>query len=119
MTGAVEHRRIGATTLLVGLGAILVASVLVALAVGAVEVAPAAVVGILLDHLGFETGFAFTETQDAVVWSIRLPRVLLALHEADPDDESLTLLFDTHPPTADRLARLEKAMQQQDFKKFR
>lgn len=40
-----------------------------------------------------------------------LPRVLLALHEANPGDENLALLFSTHPPTVDRLAQLEQSMQ--------
>jgi iron complex transport system permease protein len=71
-------RRIDTRLLLPGLGLLLVASVLVALAVGTVSIGPGAVLGIVLDHLGIGTGLGFTETQDAVLWSIRLPRVMLA-----------------------------------------
>lgn len=59
------------------LGGLLAGGVLGSLAVGAVSIPPSAVFGILLDHLGFETGLEFTSQQDAVLWSIRLPRVVL------------------------------------------
>lgn len=59
------------------LGVGLLGAVLVALAMGPVDIGPASVVGILLDHLGFDSGIEYTTTQDAVLWSIRLPRVLL------------------------------------------
>ena len=70
--------RIGARSLIAALGGLLVGSVLLALAIGTVSIGPGAVVGILLDHLGIQTGLSFTDTQDAVLWSIRLPRVVLA-----------------------------------------
>jgi iron complex transport system permease protein len=44
---------------------------------GAVTISPGAVVAILAEHLGFETSADFTAQQDAVLWSIRLPRVVL------------------------------------------
>jgi iron complex transport system permease protein len=56
---------------------LLLSGVLVSLSVGAVPMSPSAVLGILLDHLGFETGLDFTSQQDSVLWSIRLPRVVL------------------------------------------
>ena len=56
---------------------ILALGVLASLALGAVSIPPSAVVGILLDHAGFDTGIAFTSQQDAVMWGIRLPRILL------------------------------------------
>ena len=57
---------------------------LVALGWGAVSVAPGQVMGIVLTKLGMGgdgssgVGTAFTAQQQAVVWNIRLPRVLLA-----------------------------------------
>jgi iron complex transport system permease protein len=57
-----------------GLVAVLVAS----LALGQFSIAPGRVVGVLGDHLGLSVGSDFTAGDDAVVWSIRLPRALLA-----------------------------------------
>jgi len=57
----------------------LVVAVLLSLGSGAVHISPGAVVGILLDHAGFDGGGSFTSQQDAVLWSIRLPRVLLGI----------------------------------------
>jgi len=60
-----------------GVTLLLVASALASLALGAVSIPPSAVVGILLDHAGFDSGIEFTSQQDAVMWGIRLPRILL------------------------------------------
>ncbi|MCB2223807.1 MAG: iron ABC transporter permease [Actinobacteria bacterium] len=57
--------------------AALLAAILASLAVGAVSIPPSAVLGILLDHAGFHTGLDFTTQQDAVMWGIRLPRIML------------------------------------------
>lgn len=74
-----ESRRIGGGLLLGALGAGLIAAVVVSLGSGAVHIAPRSVIGILLDHAGIDSGAAFTSQQDAVLWSIRLPRVLLGV----------------------------------------
>lgn len=47
-----------------------------------------------------------------------LPRVLLAMHEINPGDENMSLLLSTHPPTSDRLARLDQDMQQYEFERY-
>ncbi len=39
-----------------------------------------------------------------------LPRMLLSLNAINPGDRNLSLLNNTHPPTSDRLARLEQQM---------
>lgn len=78
MSPTATPRRIGSSLLLVVLAVALLAAMLLALAIGAVDISPSAVVGILLDHMGVSGGPGFTATQDAVLWSIRLPRVLLA-----------------------------------------
>jgi iron complex transport system permease protein len=62
-----------------GLGVGLLAAVVVALGSGAVRIAPSNVVAILLGHAGLGDGGSGGPTADAVLWSIRLPRVLLAV----------------------------------------
>ena len=57
----------------------LAGAVVANLAMGAVDVSPTRVLAILGDHLGLDTGVEFTRQQDAVVWSIRLPRVVLGI----------------------------------------
>ena len=61
-----------------GLVALLMVAVLLNAINGAVAVGPAQVVGVLLDHAGIRTGIAVQPQQDAVLWSIRLPRIVLA-----------------------------------------
>jgi iron complex transport system permease protein len=50
---------------------------LVSLGVGEVAIGPAAVAGILLRHLGWAGVGSFDSIQDGVLWTLRLPRVLL------------------------------------------
>ncbi len=61
------------------LGLLLGFALLLNLVIGAVRVPPGAVLGILLDHLGVPNGLAYTQQQEAVVWNIRVPRMLLGL----------------------------------------
>lgn len=61
------------------LGAILFGAALLNVGMGAVDIPPLSVLGILLEHLGIESGIAFTAQQDAVLWNIRVPRTLLGL----------------------------------------
>jgi len=72
-------RRISIPALFIGLSVALAAAVGLGLAMGAVDISPAQVVGILLDHMGIDSGIEFSSTQDAVLWSIRLPRVALGI----------------------------------------
>lgn len=55
----------------------MVASLLVALGWGAVKISPQETVAIALDKAGIATGIEFTQQQSAVLWNIRLPRVLM------------------------------------------
>ena len=71
----VERRRRLLWPVLITVG---VAAVVANLSMGAFEVAPERVVAILLDHSGIDIGVEFTDQDDAVVWSLRLPRLVLA-----------------------------------------
>ena len=75
--GAARLGSRGAMLLL--LGALLAAAALAAVGTGAVSVPPPQAVSILLDKLGLPAPWAFDARQAAVLWSIRLPRVLLGI----------------------------------------
>lgn len=64
---------------LVVLGLLLITGFMVGIGWGAVSLGPTQIIGIFMDHLGIGTTFEFTAQQNAVVWNIRLPRVLMAL----------------------------------------
>ena len=60
---------------LLGCGALLLVSMTLGVAVGSVPLSPATVLRVIADHL---EGHAQYSVADAIVWDIRLPRVLLA-----------------------------------------
>ena len=68
-----------ARLLLVALAGLLVLAALLGAGAGALRVPVSAVVGVLLHKLGLSTSLAFEPQQEAVIWAIRLPRVLLAV----------------------------------------
>jgi iron complex transport system permease protein len=84
-SGAVTARRpregglrfVRAPALLAGLTALLVVAVLLGVGIGAVPIAPRQVIAIVAAHAGLDLGVAYTPEQDAVLWAIRLPRVVL------------------------------------------
>ncbi len=55
-----------------------IAAVIANLAMGAFDVGPLKVVAILFDHAGLDLGIDVLPREDSVVWSIRLPRLILA-----------------------------------------
>lgn len=57
----------------------LLLTVLLNIGVGAVSISPIQVVAILLQHAGIDIGIEYTRQQDAVLWAIRLPRVILGM----------------------------------------
>ncbi len=81
--GANAVPRVSASLLIPVLLAILVGSVILSAMMGAVHVPPREVVAIVFNHLadyvGLHIDAAYTQQQDAVVWSIRLPRILLGV----------------------------------------
>lgn len=77
LLGAARRTR-RATAWLLGLAVALLATVVVAVGVGAYAVAPADVAGIIAHHLtGRPADGAWSAPADAIVWQVRLPRVLL------------------------------------------
>lgn len=68
-----------APLVLIGLSSGLVLTSIVALSVGAVEIAPTRVIAILAHGLGLDLPWAFEPEQAAVLGAIRAPRVLLAI----------------------------------------
>ncbi|CAA9551306.1 MAG: Vitamin B12 ABC transporter, permease protein BtuC [uncultured Thermomicrobiales bacterium] len=68
-----------AALLLPTLTLLLVAAALFSVGRGAVAISPAQVLAILLGKVGIATDTAYTAQQAAVLWNIRLPRVLLGM----------------------------------------
>ena len=63
--------------LVVGLIVLLVVALLLGVGIGAVPIAPLDAVAIILRHLGIDIAAPAPAQDDAILWSIRLPRVLL------------------------------------------
>lgn len=59
------------------LSLLLITALLLAVGIGAVTVPPRTVVAILLDRLGITLDVVVTQQQQAILWVIRLPRVLM------------------------------------------
>lgn len=59
------------------LGGLFVLALLFALGIGSVTIPPHVVIAVLLKHIGIESGVSPTPYQTSIIWSIRLPRVLL------------------------------------------
>lgn len=57
----------------------LIASLLLNVGTGAVAISPLQTLAILARHVGIDLSVGVTDQQDAVLWSIRLPRVMLVL----------------------------------------
>lgn len=79
--GPAAVRPAGLRPLWLGVGvAVLLAAVVAGVALGPVSLPPGSVALELLDHVpGVEVTSGLTEQQGAIVWSLRLPRVVLAL----------------------------------------
>ena len=76
----VGGRAHGRFVLLLGLGTLAVlVGVVVGVAVGTVGIAPVDTLAVVLSHLGLQVGTVPSEATDAIVWDIRIPRVLTAL----------------------------------------
>lgn len=73
--------RVPASVLIPSLLIVLIGAVILSAMMGAVKVPPRDVLAIVYNHVGhyvgLQTDATYTQQQDAVVWSIRLPRILL------------------------------------------
>ncbi len=58
--------------------AVTLAVVFFAIAYGTVGIAPRDTLAVLADHLPFVSASGFTRAEDAIIWDVRAPRVLLA-----------------------------------------
>ncbi|HET9444078.1 MAG TPA: iron ABC transporter permease [Acidimicrobiales bacterium] len=74
LPAARRWRRVGP---LGGLTVVLAATILVSAGVGAVPIRPLQALAMLADRAGLHLGVAYSAQQDAVLWAIRLPRVVL------------------------------------------
>lgn len=57
----------------------MLAAILAGAGIGAVDIPPAQVVGVLMKKLGLDLGIAIDGENEAILWAIRLPRVALGL----------------------------------------
>lgn len=70
----------GRFVLLLGLGTLaVVLGVVVGVAVGTVGIAPGDTLAVVLGHLGLQVGAVPSAAVDAIVWDIRIPRVMTAM----------------------------------------
>lgn len=76
---ATDRRARRVLLVLGGVSLLLFAGVLTSVAVGAVALSPGQVLAILAEPLGLGTPWAYTAQQEAVLLSIRLPRVLMGV----------------------------------------
>ena len=70
-------RLVRPAALLASLIVLLAAALLLGVGVGAVAIGPQETIAIVLHHLGVDTGVRVDPQDDAILWIIRLPRVLL------------------------------------------
>ncbi len=66
-------------SVLLGLLVLLVVALVLNLGYGAVTISPVQIIAILAERIGWDLGITYTEQQVAVIWAIRLPRVLLGV----------------------------------------
>lgn len=76
MVGSVSSRRI---ITLAALSLMVVVLLVLNTGMGAVTISPATLVSLLAERVGLEVGAEATGVQESVLWSIRLPRIVLGL----------------------------------------
>ena len=74
-----DSLRLTSSALLGVILALFVAALFANVGMGAVEIPPAQALSILLSHAGISIGVEFEPRLDAILWNIRLPRVVLAI----------------------------------------
>ncbi len=76
-TAAERSAAVRKRAVLLALAGFMLAGLVVSLGWGSVSIRPDQIVGILLDRAGLDTGAGYSQQQSAVLFSIRLPRVLM------------------------------------------
>ncbi len=71
--------RFSSSTLLVVMAALFVVALFANVGIGAVEIPPSQAVAIFFSHLGIDIGVPFEPRTDAILWNIRLPRIVLGI----------------------------------------
>src|SRR5262245_61174806 len=79
LLGTSSVPRMPPVVLLPTLIVLLVVSFVLSVGVGAVKLHPQQTLAIIGHHLGLNVGVSYTPQQDAIVWAIRLPRVVMAV----------------------------------------
>ncbi len=74
-----DSSRLATSTLLGVMFALFFVALFANVGMGAVEIPPAQAVAIVLSHAGVDTGIQFEPRTDAILWNIRLPRVVLGI----------------------------------------
>lgn len=71
--------RLPASTLLGAMLVLFVVALFANVGIGAVKIPPEQVFSIFLSHMGLDIGADFEQRTDAILWNIRLPRVVLGI----------------------------------------
>ncbi len=79
MNRRAESSQLAASTLLGVMAALFIAVLFANVGMGAVEIPPAQAIAIVLSHAGLDIGVEFEPRMDAILWDIRLPRVILGI----------------------------------------
>ncbi len=74
-----ENKRISGSVLIPGLVIFAALASIFAIGIGAISISPSQVIAILLKAIGISVPVAFSQEQEAVLLTLRLPRVVLAL----------------------------------------
>ena len=74
-----ESSRLTAPTLLAAIAALFVVALFANIGMGAVEIPPSQAVSIFFSRAGIDIGVPFESRTDAILWNIRLPRIVLGV----------------------------------------
>jgi iron complex transport system permease protein len=78
LRGAEQAPRVSPLVVIPALALVMAVALVLSAGMGAVSVTPRETIGIVAHHLGVHLGIGYDARADAVIWSIRLPRVVLA-----------------------------------------
>ena len=79
VAGVAGHSRLASSTLLAVILVLFAIALFANVGLGAVKIPPGQVIAIFLSHVGIDIGVQFETRTDAILWNIRLPRVVLGI----------------------------------------